>query len=42
MNKVLAFLLTWDAAVEHLRQLVESKTRLKEKARELQLMLGEV
>jgi len=29
-------------AVEHLRQLVESKTLLKEKARTLQLMLGEM
>lgn len=29
-------------AVEHLRQLVESKTVLKEKARKLQLMLGEM
>ncbi|KAK4517271.1 uncharacterized protein ATC70_000603 [Mucor velutinosus] len=29
-------------SVEHLRQLVESKTLLKEKARKLQLMLGEI
>lgn len=29
-------------SVEHLRLLVESKTKLKEKARELQLMLGEI
>ncbi|CAO0796050.1 unnamed protein product [Mucor circinelloides] len=29
-------------SVEHLRQLVESKTLLKEKARTLQLMLGEI
>ncbi|CAO3633663.1 unnamed protein product [Mucor fragilis] len=29
-------------SVEHLRQLVESKTLLKEKARRLQLMLGEI
>lgn len=29
-------------AVAHLRQLVESKTLLKEKARKLQLMLGEM
>ncbi|KAF1807550.1 helix-loop-helix DNA-binding domain-containing transcription factor [Mucor lusitanicus] len=29
-------------SVEHLRQLVESKTVLKEKARKLQLMLGEI
>ncbi|KAI7891551.1 uncharacterized protein EV154DRAFT_507725 [Mucor mucedo] len=29
-------------SVEHLRQLVESKTQLKERARELQLMLGDI
>ncbi|KAI9354398.1 hypothetical protein BD770DRAFT_133071 [Pilaira anomala] len=28
--------------VEHLRQLIESKTQLKEKARELQLLLGDI
>ncbi|KAI8987144.1 hypothetical protein BDB01DRAFT_702605, partial [Pilobolus umbonatus] len=28
-------------SVEHLRQLIDNKTELKEKARELQLLLGE-